>query len=431
MTLPQWVNKCSDTFGRTLLAWQRLMAMRCFMPGNVIWIYVTIRHPYRAKFFMKETETMTSEERREARYQRRKAVRDAKKSALQAEYGIYEKVFSPEHLMMSYRMSRRNVGWKSSVQKYISQAPLQIYRTHKALMDGTFKSDGFYEFDIMERGKLRHIRSVTIAERVVQRCVCDYSLVPMLERTFIYDNGAAMKGKGYTFASNRLVAHLQKFYRKYGTNGYVLTFDFHHFFDLVSHKVVKGIIGQQINDERLKHVLDIFIDAFGEIGLGLGSQISQILALASANKLDHFIKEKCGIKYYARYMDDGYLIHPSKEYLRKVLVGIRRICKELGIVLNTKKTQIIKLSHGFTFLKVKYFLLKSGRIIRKLPHKSIYKMRKKLKKFLRFVEEGKMNKTDVYQSYQSWRAYASNFNSYHSVSSISQLFRRLYISQTC
>lgn len=36
-------------------------------------------------------------------------------------------------------------------------------------MDGTWKTKGFFAFDLMERGKLRHIRSVHIAERVVQR----------------------------------------------------------------------------------------------------------------------------------------------------------------------------------------------------------------------------------------------------------------------
>lgn len=54
-------------------------------------------------------------------------------------------------------------------------------------MNNKYKSGGFYEFTIMERGKLRHIKSVHISERVVQKCLCDYSLTPMLSRTFIYD----------------------------------------------------------------------------------------------------------------------------------------------------------------------------------------------------------------------------------------------------
>ena len=53
---------------------------------------------------------MNSAERREARYQRRKAARKAKKTALLREYGDFEAVFSFERLYESYRASVRGVG---------------------------------------------------------------------------------------------------------------------------------------------------------------------------------------------------------------------------------------------------------------------------------------------------------------------------------
>ena len=102
-----------------------------------------------------------------------------------------------EHLYHSYKMCRRNVGWKASVQKYITNAPINVYQTWQRLQAGKYRTSGFFEFDLMERGKKRHIRSVTIGERIVQRCLCDYALVPVLGRTYIYDNGASMANKGY------------------------------------------------------------------------------------------------------------------------------------------------------------------------------------------------------------------------------------------
>lgn len=339
---------------------------------------------------------MTSEERREARYQRRKARRTEKKAAQCAMCDNFDWVFSYEHLYHSYRMCRRNVAWKASVQKYMTQAPLNVLQTYTRLMNGKFKTTGFFEFDIMERGKKRHIRSVTISERVVQRCLCDYALVPVLCRTFVYDNGASMKNKGYTFASKRLTQHLHEHYRKHGQDGYILLFDFSKFFDRVSHKLVKGILHKEFSDERLLALTEHFIDAFGSIGMGLGSQISQILALASANKLDHYIKEVCGIRGYGRYMDDGYLIHPDKAYLQKCLEGIKAICDELEITLNTKKTQIVKLSHGFTYLKIRYYLLPSGKVVKKIYRRSVTKMRHKLKAFQKKVADGIMTYKDVY-----------------------------------
>lgn len=370
---------------------------------------------------------MTSEERRQVRYERRMARRAEQKARRVGLCDSFDWVFSYDHLYHSYKMSRRGVAWKSSVQKYITQAPLNVFKTYQQLHQGKFKSSGFYEFDLMERGKLRHIKSVTIGERVVQRCLCDYALVPMLSRSFIYDNGACMKDKGYTFASKRLTKHLHDYYRRYGNDGYVLVFDFSKFFDSISHALVKKIVREQFTDQRIIALTEHFIDAFGDVGLGLGSQISQILALASANRIDHYLKEKACIKYYGRYNDDGYLIHPSKAHLEKCLKAIRILCKRLDIRLNVKKTQIIKLSHGFTFLKVRYFLLPNGRVIKRLARKSIVRMRRKLKKYVPKVRAGKINHKDVYQSWQSWRAYARNFNAYHSIQSMGRLYNRLFI----
>lgn len=370
---------------------------------------------------------MTSEERKEARFQRRKAARAEKKTAYCGQSDNFDWVFSYEHLYHSYKMCRRNVGWKASVQKYITNAPINVYQTWQRLQAGKYRTSGFFEFDLMERGKKRHIRSVTIGERIVQRCLCDYALVPVLGRTYIYDNGASMANKGYSFAIDRLCQHLRQHYRKHGTEGYVLLFDFSKFFDRVSHSVVKAVLHKEFSDERIIKLTEHFIDAFGDVGLGLGSQISQVLALASANRLDHYIQEQCRIGSYGRYMDDGYLIHPSKEYLQKCLEGIRRICEELEITLNEKKTQIVKLSRGFTFLKVRFFLLPRGRIVRKIYHCSVTRMRRKLKSYQRFVAAGKMTMDDVYQSWQSWKAYASNFNAWHTIQSMAALYNKLFI----
>lgn len=370
---------------------------------------------------------MTSEERKEARFQRRKVARAEKKAACCGQSDNFDWVFSYEHLYHSYNMCRRNVGWKASVQKYITNAPINVYQTWQRLQAGKYRTSGFFEFDLMERGKKRHIRSVTIGERIVQRCLCDYALVPVLGRTYIYDNGASMANKGYSFAVDRLCQHLRQHYRRHGTEGYVLLFDFSKFFDRVSHRVVKAVLHKEFSDERIIKLTEHFIDAFGDVGLGLGSQISQVLALASANRLDHYIQEQCRIGSYGRYMDDGYLIHPSKEYLQKCLEGIRRICEELEITLNEKKTQIVKLSHGFTFLKVRFFLLPGGRIVRKIYHCSVTRMRRKLKSYQRFVAAGKMTMDDVYQSWQSWKAYASNFNAWHTIQSMAALYNKLFI----
>lgn len=95
---------------------------------------------------------MNSAERREARYQRRKAARMKKKAAALREYGDFETVFSFERLYESYRASVRGVGWKASTQRYKAASLANVTKTHEELIAGRYRSKGFYEFDIVERG---------------------------------------------------------------------------------------------------------------------------------------------------------------------------------------------------------------------------------------------------------------------------------------
>lgn len=369
---------------------------------------------------------MTSEERREGRFQRRKAKRQETKMLHRAQYDDFDKVFTYNHLFSSYKECRKNVRWKSSTQKYISNAPLSVYDSFKKLHNGTFQSDGFYEFDLFERGKKRHIRSVSINERVVQRCLCDYSLVPMLRSMFIYDNGASLKHKGYTFAVNRIDRHIRWHYRNYGDSGYVLLFDFSGFFDSISHEVLEKILRKEYTDERLIQLILHFISMFGERGLGLGSQISQVLALASANRLDHFIKEDLKIHCYGRYMDDGYLIHHDKKYLQYCLEQIKGVCDELGLTLNLKKTRIVPINKDFQWLKITFRLTSSGYIVKRVWHKSVVRMRRKMKKLKKKMLDGKLSFSDIRASYESWKSHISNLDIYRTMCEMDKLFNSLF-----
>ena len=367
---------------------------------------------------------MTSEERHEARYRRRKAERQRRRDARSEACGSFEKVFSYEHLNRAGRECCKGVGWKCSTQRYLGNFTANIARTHRELMDGTWKTKGFFAFDLMERGKPRHIRSVHIAERVVQRCLCDNALVPLFSAAFVYDNAASLKGKGIDFAMDRLTCHLQRYYRKHGTDGWALAFDFSDYFNSAPHAPIYAESERRIRDERVRKLACGLMEDFGERGFGLGSQVSQIDALMLPNRLDHFIKEQLHIEGYGRYMDDGYLIHESRDYLQECLKQIRAVCADLGIRMNEKKTRIVKLQE-LHFLKTRFYLTETGKVRRKMCRKSARRMRRKLKTFRRWMEEGRMTEEDIRTAYESWRGHMRRGNSYRVLRRMDRFYKRL------
>lgn len=139
---------------------------------------------------------MTSEERHAARRARREAKRREKRMRDLAPYDNFETVADLNHLIDAARLSSRGVGRKASVQKYNMNLAWNVQETREKLLAGVDIRQGFIEFDLHERGKARHIKSMHFKERVVQRCICDRALVPILSRSLVYDNGASLAGKG-------------------------------------------------------------------------------------------------------------------------------------------------------------------------------------------------------------------------------------------
>ena len=327
----------------------------------------------------------------------------------------FNSVITMQHFVEALGKCHKGVGWKGSVQKYTHNAIVEIERTVNSLRNGVLPElTSVNHIVLYERGKRREIVPITIRDRMTQRVLCDNALVPVLQNSLIYDNGASMKGKGVDFARKRLVGHLQQAVKEYGSEFYILTFDFKSFFDSIPHQTCLNILNKGFTDKHIKGLTMAIIKSYeksvinrtciGEDktrllnrlnnnqshGICLGSQISQIMALVVPNKLDHYVKDQRKFKHYIRYMDDGMVISDSKEALHQLYAEMKKIAKELGLTFNEKKTRVVKSTRGFVFMKVRYRITPTGKIVSVLTKAGIVRMRRKLKKFRRLVDNGDM-----------------------------------------
>lgn len=340
----------------------------------------------------------------------------------------FDEVFTYEHLIESMKKCRKGVGWKGTVQFYENTAITNTTKTYLSLKKRNIKTGDFFHFDIMERGKPRHIQSVRIDERVVQRCFCDYFLVPELSKRFIYDNSACVKGKGMHFAIKRLKRHLHNYYIKYGNNkGYILQFDFSKYFESIPHQQLIDMVNKIIIDKDLQNLFAQLVNDFGgDKGLGLGSQISQISALYYPHKIDETFANDKNIFAYARYMDDGYIICESKQYLQKCLSIFNDICKELNISPNQKKTHILKMTTTMEYLKARVKMHENGKIVIKPNRKNITRNRLKLKKLKKLLLNGMTTLYNITMIYRTTCGNFKFFNAYNTKHNYELLFKELF-----
>ena len=345
---------------------------------------------------------------------------------------FFDEVFSYEHIYNSALLCKKNVMWKASVQNYMRNLEYNVSETLYLLEIDEFNFTDTYEFYIFERGKLRHIKSIHIRERVVQKVLCLYCLNPLFHPKFIYDNGASTKNKGLTFAINRMKMMIDRHYRQYGTEGYVLLFDFKNYFGSISHEIALKMINTEVKDDRLMNLIKESMKIYtteeqvNGVGVGLGSELSQFIALLFANPIDHLIKDDMRFKNYIRYMDDGWVLARTKEELQELLDCIVKMAKEYELTLNMNKTRIVPLNKGFTFLKKKVSLAENGSITINISPKSVTRERRKLKKLKVKMLEGKITMKEIEGSYISWRGFAAQFDSYKTIEKMNELYKELF-----
>ena len=96
------------------------------------------------------------------------------------------------------------------------------------------------------------------------------------------------------------------------------------------------------------------------------------------------------------------------------------------IELHPRKTQIVKLSHGFTFLKKKFFYSETGRVIVRPCRDTITRERRKLKALKRMLDSGDITMEQIEQQYQSWRGGLVHLDAHDTLLSMDALYRDLF-----
>lgn len=343
---------------------------------------------------------------------------------------IKDDICSFKSLYDSMYKCRRNVMWKDSVSGYVKNGLINTYYLRQQLLEDTYKIDKYNLFTIYEP-KERDIVSTRMKDRVFQRSLTDNYLYETVTKSFIYDNCACQVNKGTDFARDRLNCHMQRYFRKNGLKGWVLACDIKSYFGSTPHKTAKKEICRNIKDPWIKKHIEMIIDSFNqgedpEIGVGLGSQITQLSQLAVLNRMDHYIKEQLKIKQYIRYMDDFILLHKDKKYLKYCISEIERILSELGLRLNKKKTQIFPIIQGINFLGFRFILTDTGKVIRKLKKSNVSHERRKLKKMAGLVKKGQLTKEHVDKCYTAWKAHARKGNTYQLLKNMDKFYKSLW-----
>lgn len=337
-----------------------------------------------------------------------------------------ESIIGFDALYESALKCKNNVMWKGSVAHFILNAPSEVLKLSNQLMDGTYKSRKTNCFTIYSP-KVREIISISFRDRVYQRSLNDNGIYEKMTHSFIYDNMACQIGKGTDKARDRLAEFMRKAYRHYGTDFYILQCDIHGYYENMIHEVNEENFRRKLDPEIAERAIKIMHEQYtNEKGYNPGSQMIQIAGISYLDKVDHYIKERLGIKCYIRYMDDFILLHPDKEYLEECRCKIEEQLALIGLTFNPKKTRILNPKDGVMFLGFTFKVTDTGKVLRLLNPENVKRERRKLTRMVHKCLRGEITRKKVDECYGAWKAHASKGNTYKLIQRMDEFYNNLW-----
>jgi len=338
---------------------------------------------------------------------------------------LFDKIIDEDNICEAYKKCLKGDGkYNPEAMKFALDEVCNLMELRQSLIDETYEFEGYIRFPVFEP-KERIVDAPHFQDKIVQLAINNV-LKEVYNPCFIFDSYACIDEKGTHKCVDRLSYFMRKAKWEYGDGTYVIKGDIKKFFYSIDRDVLKVLLSKKIKCKKTLRLLFKIIDSANVIdllGMPLGNTISQICANICMNELDQFCKRKLGLKYYARYMDDFFIIVESKDKANRVLKLVKEFVEEeLHLKLNKDKTKIFPLAQGLN--AIGYKIYSTHRLLRNDSKK---KIKRKVKAMPHLILEGKLTVEKAEQILNSWKGHAEHANSYNFIQCLLNKYDFLYL----
>ena len=223
-----------------------------------------------------------------------------------------------------------------------------IKELSECIASGTFHvtAKDIEEKDIIETGKLRHIQFFkklknSIAVHAIMSVVDKH-----LKKRFIRTTSASIKNRGMHDLMKYIRRDMQK--DPEGTR-FCYKFDISKFYESVNQDFVMYSVHRVFKDKKLIAMLDNFVRIIPQ-GISIGLRSSQGLGnLLLSVYLDHYLKDRYGVRHFYRYCDDGVVLGKSKAELWEIRDAVHEQLEQIDLTVKANE-RVFPVDEGIDFL---------------------------------------------------------------------------------
>ena len=284
---------------------------------------------------------------------------------------IVEEIIEPSNMEDSFNQVLRGTKRKRSRQgRYLLAHKEEVLEELTAqIASGSFRVKDYHEREIVEAGKLRRIQILSMKDRIAVHAIM--SVVDKhLRRRFIRTTSASIKRRGM----HDLLSYIRRDLKDDpdGTR-YCYKFDVSKFYESVEQDFVMYCVGRIFKDKKLISMLENFVRLMPE-GISIGLRSSQGLGnLLLSVFLDHYLKDRYGVRHYYRYCDDGVVLGKTKAELWKIRDAVHERINSIGLSIKPNE-RVFPVGEGIDFLGYVIYAPDHVRLRKRIKQKFARKM---------------------------------------------------------
>jgi RNA-directed DNA polymerase len=318
----------------------------------------------------------------------------------QENLSLFERICEPLNVTEAYYRARKGIKRKSEANAVEARLEHEMHEISGRLRRHEYNFGG-YQIMLVRDPKDRKILVAPFRDRIVHHAI-NAHIAPIFERSFIHDTYACLKGRGNQKALHRLQRWLDG-----QPDTFVLKMDIKQYFASIRRDILFKIVQKKIADPDVVRLLERLImtaptDGYEGCGVPIGNLTSQTFANAYLDVLDHYVKDKLGVRNYLRYVDDFVCLGDKKTLheLRKKIVAF--LHEHLDLKVDPTKNRVLYAKNGLPFL---------GFVLR--PNRQARLRKQAVKRFfwgLRRAKRDGLSEPEMAMKVVSWYAYARRAN---------------------
>ena len=321
-----------------------------------------------------------------------------------------------QDLFQAYFDARRHKRRSASALRFEMHYERNLFTLYEEIISGRYRISPSVCF-ISFRPVQREVFAADFRDRIVHHLLYNY-INPVFERLFVSDCYSCRKGKGTLYGIRRADHFIRSCSENYTRDCYVLKLDIQGYFMAIDRRLlfdkVQRVVRRYCKDipsdcELLLQLLHqvIFHDptahcqvrgrredwaglpkskslffARPNSGLPIGNLTSQLFGNVYLNEFDHWMKCKLQCRSYGRYVDDIFVVHRERGFLKALIPTVGKYLRgTLALELHERKLYLQHFRKGMPFL---------GAVIK--PYR---------------LYIGRRTKASFFRSIQKWNAFLS------------------------